>query len=395
MHEKIKDEAFSGNIYTMQELTAKENSRIERVIKAANLEKEAIVAFRKAHKKNPIVDLSTKAKIEEVDRRYTEAIEKNDLETARYLVEQMALLKGYSVTDFRIDHQAPYKNGYDSRLDDVSPKFGEDIYGKNAERYFGTYEGFDNESIYHIQAVRNKPDSYVTIYRAVPVSVKGNQIRNGDWITLTRRYAEQHGKSNIIGNYRVISKRVQAKNIYTDGNSIHEFGYDDGNNYYYRDTTNYRKLADVITFDDQGNPIRLKDRFNYRNSDVRYALPDVDSDGRQLSNEQRQFFNNSKIRVSEQNGWAKTISPDGKLMPVYHGTNSGEFTIFDKDVIGSANDGGWFGQGFYFAFDSYEASMYGGRVLECYLNVENPFFFAEEMKAYDGVEHGDVYFDIA
>ena len=277
VHETINS-AEIGSIHTMQELTEQENRRIARVIKAANLEKEAIKAFRKAHKTKPTVDLSTKAKIEEVDRQYTEAIAKNDLEKARYLVEQMALLKGYSVTDYRIDHQAPYNNGDDASLDDVSPMFGEDIYGSHAAQYFGTFEGFDGESIQHIQAAQGKPERYVTIYRAVPASIKSDQIRNGDWITLTRRYAEQHGKSNIIGRYRVISKQVKAKNVYTDGNSIHEFGYDDGNNYYYRDTTNYRKLADVITFDDEGNPIRLKDRFNYRNEDVRYALPELEQE---------------------------------------------------------------------------------------------------------------------
>ena len=127
----------------------------------------------------------------------------------------------------------------------------------------------------------------------------------------------------------------------------------------------------------------------------KFALPDTDSDGRELTAEQKEFFKNSQIRVAEKDGWAKTISPDGNLLPVYHGTNSGEFTIFDKRAIGSANDSGWYGRGFYFAFDRSEASTYGRNVLECYLNVENPFFFDEEMKFYDGVKYGDVLFDIA
>lgn len=127
----------------------------------------------------------------------------------------------------------------------------------------------------------------------------------------------------------------------------------------------------------------------------KFALPDTDSDGRKLTTEQKEFFKNSQIRVAEKDGWKKTISPDGNLLPVYHGTNSGEFTIFDKGAIGSANDSGWYGRGFYFAFDRSEASTYGRNVLECYLNVENPFFFNEEMKFYDGVEYGDVLFDIA
>lgn len=274
----INDEASKFYPRTMADISANERHRVERVIKAANIEKEAIKAYRKKHKAKPVVDLSTQAKIEAIDKQYTEAIANNDLETARYLVEQMALIKGYSVTDYRIDHQAPYNDGYSASLDDVTSMFGEDIYGTQAAQYFGTFEGFDNESVSHIQRARNRPELYVRIYRAVPTSIKSDQIRNGDWITLTRKYAEEHGKSNIIGNYRVITAVGKAKHIYTDGNSIHEFGYDDGSNYYYRDTKNFKKLADLITFDDGGNPIHLRDRFNYRKDDVRYALPETEQE---------------------------------------------------------------------------------------------------------------------
>lgn len=264
--------------HTMKELNDNERNRVNEVIKAAELEKEAIKKWRSAHKVKKTVDLDTKAKIEATDKRYTQAIKDGDLDTARELVEQMAFLKGYSVTDYQIDHKAPTNDGYNARLYDVTSMYGEDIYGKDAARYFGTYEGFDNESIRHIQEARNNPNKRVTIYRAVPSSVKGDQIRNGDWITLTYDYAKKHGENNIIGSYKIIKKTAQAKDIYTDGNSIHEFGYDDGNNYYYGDTTNYRKLADVITFDDEGNPIRLRDRFNFRNDDIRYSLSEKDID---------------------------------------------------------------------------------------------------------------------
>ena len=62
VHETINSVEI-GNIRTMQELTAQENRRIERVIKAANLEKEAIKAFRKAYKTKPTIDLSNFATI--------------------------------------------------------------------------------------------------------------------------------------------------------------------------------------------------------------------------------------------------------------------------------------------------------------------------------------------
>lgn len=268
----INEDARNTYPRSMKEINEIERNRVQKVIEASNLEKEAIKKYRSLYAKKPKVSLDTKTQIDAIDKKYTEALKSNDLETAKYLVEQMAILKGYAVTDYQIDHKAPTNDGYNARLDDVSSMYGEDIYGKNAERYFGTFEGFDNESIRHIQESKNKPNSLITVYRAVPASVKGNQIRNGDWITLTYDYAKNHGESNIIGNYRVIKKKVKISEIFTDGNSIHEFGYDDGKQYYYGNTENYRKLADIITFDDNGNPIRLRDRFNYRTSDVRYSV---------------------------------------------------------------------------------------------------------------------------
>lgn len=48
----------------------------------------------------------------------------------------------------------------------------------------------------------------------------------GDWVTINKKYAVQHGKSNLDGNYMILTKTVPAKYLYTDGNSIHEWGYD-------------------------------------------------------------------------------------------------------------------------------------------------------------------------
>ncbi|MDY4592966.1 MAG: hypothetical protein SO434_06170, partial [Eubacteriales bacterium] len=262
------------------------------------IENQAIKKYRKKQ------NIENKKQIDDIDKKYNEALEKKDYETAKYLVEQMAILKGYAVTDYRMDHRAPSKDGYCSSLDDVTSKFGEDIYGKNAVKYFGTYEGFDYESIRHIQESKGKPNAYITVYRAVPKSIKGDQINNGDWITLTRQYAENHGKNNIIGNYRIISKRVKIGDIYTNGDSIHEFGYDDGKDYYYRNTENYKKLANVITYDYNGNPIRLKDRFNYKDSDIRYSKKIT----RDMSDLER--YNVLKDRVIENVPTAKELPSD-------------------------------------------------------------------------------------
>ena len=51
------------------------------------------------------------------------------------------------------------------------------------------------------------------------------QINPGDWVTINRNYAKEHGKSNLHNNYKIVSKTVTAKELFTDANSIHEWGY--------------------------------------------------------------------------------------------------------------------------------------------------------------------------
>lgn len=130
------------------------------------------------------------------------------------------------------------------------------------------------------------------------------------------------------------------------------------------------------------------------NKDIRYSLSH-DNHGKELTKEQIEFFKDSKIRVKEVDDWAETISEDGQLFEVYHGTNSDDFYEFDRKLVGSANDMGWYGKGFYFAFSEGEARYYGNRVMKCYLNIKNPFFFTEEMQQFDGVKNGSVSFDFA
>lgn len=51
-------------------------------------------------------------------------------------------------------------------------------------------------------------------------------IEKGNWVTLSKSYAIDHGKSNLNGKYSILSKTVPSKHLYTDGNSINEWGYD-------------------------------------------------------------------------------------------------------------------------------------------------------------------------
>lgn len=110
---------------------------------------------------------------------------------------------------------------------------------------------------------------------------------------------------------------------------------------------------------------------------ARYSVEDAateDNQGKELSKEQQEFFRGSQIRDRQ-----------GRLREVYHGTNSGEFTVFDWSET-QRTDGGWFGRGFYFTFYQGEARMYGKRVLSAYLNIKNPFVFDEQMYTVEGMK---------
>lgn len=52
------------------------------------------------------------------------------------------------------------------------------------------------------------------------------KIERGNWVTPSRNYAKMHGLAHLKGKYKIVSKTVRAKDLYTDGNSLSEWGYD-------------------------------------------------------------------------------------------------------------------------------------------------------------------------
>ena len=91
---------------------------------------------------------------------------------------------------------------------------------------------------------------------------------------------------------------------------------------------------------------------------VRFALPDTDSTGTRLSQEQREYFKDSKV-----------VDEKGKLRITYHGSPNRFFT-FDRGRIGKGND--QFGAGFYFATSEEASRSYGDNVHKTYLNITKP-----------------------
>lgn len=183
--------------------------------------------------------------------------------------------------DYMGEHQAPTKHS-GAPMHNLTGIYPDDIYSSNASQLYSSGEAYDSEVLNIIRAVRNKPKAKVKVYRAVPltqstqeqISDLENQkrhilktgklppataktttlnksayydiisdkldslkskpptespklsIEQGNWVALSKHYAVDHGKNHLNGKYRILSKLVPASTLYTDGNSIQEWGYD-------------------------------------------------------------------------------------------------------------------------------------------------------------------------
>lgn len=88
-----------------------------------------------------------------------------------------------------------------------------------------------------------------------------------------------------------------------------------------------------------------------------FSLKATDSTGRKLSEQQQEYFKDSKVRDAE-----------GRLRPMYRG-DAGSFTVFDRKKSKGSN---LYGRGFYFTDSKTHAGQYGNNVREFYLNITNP-----------------------
>lgn len=177
-------------------------------------------------------------------------------------------------------HGAPDRtNGSPLHNVSLNGDYPEDIY-EHGTKHYGNNTPDDFESMGIINRVRNRPNRMVKIYRAVPNNLtakdraaiiakkmkymmdwhklpkdvdqnkswdthyrelqdehdhelinadpkeKPIKINPGDWVTGSKRYAMEHGRDNLRGQFKIISKTVPAKHLFTDGNSLSEWGYD-------------------------------------------------------------------------------------------------------------------------------------------------------------------------
>lgn len=123
------------------------------------------------------------------------------------------------------NHGAPDKESgaplWDVTLNGIYPK---DFYSTMHQYHYG--EANDDEAFYLISLKHNHPNSPVWVYRAIPSDVKATDINPGDWVTPVRSYAKEHGDDNLNGKYKIVKQKVYARDLFTSGDSVLEWGYD-------------------------------------------------------------------------------------------------------------------------------------------------------------------------
>ena len=119
-----------------------------------------------------------------------------------------------------------------SRLDNLTKTLTnesllpDDFYSSNGINYYTDNSSISINSWHLINKFKGNPERKVTIYRAVPDDDNITKINNGDWITLSKEYAQIHAY-DIVNNEdgKILSMQVKVKDIYWDGNDVNEMAY--------------------------------------------------------------------------------------------------------------------------------------------------------------------------
>lgn len=310
----------------------------------------------------------------------------------------------------------------------------DDYFSANGPRFYAYNDkaGLETQKVIAaaMKKIQKGEDAIVKVYRAVPNDIREGSPRNGDWVSPSKTYAENHGLSRFgEGQFRIQEFDAPAQFLWWDGNDAREWGFDDGESYAYKNTPNNRKLTDEVTYDDNGQPIPAEKRYDKSNPDVRFSItPAVQREmnsikaAAQADGTFMKAPNGKASDLSEElwllvrtpnflryfGDWindpasaSKILDNNGEPAVVFHGSNwnpldeqPGE-AVFEDSFRGTGSgDNGFFGRGFYFTYQdgSYatakqakaEANYYGGNITEAFLNIRNPFMFNETLYQFNG-----------
>ncbi|MCI8460197.1 MAG: ParB N-terminal domain-containing protein, partial [Bacilli bacterium] len=111
---------------------------------------------------------------------------------------------------------------------------------EHPEWYLDMTESYNRESLNALKGVRNNPEGYLKIYRATP----DNKINPGDWVTPSKKYAQEHLERSLNGNGNIVEITVKAKDVLFAGDDINEFGYFPENTKYSKSNGTWQEFVE-------------------------------------------------------------------------------------------------------------------------------------------------------
>lgn len=153
------------------------------------------------------------------------------------------------------------------------------------------------------------------------IDISGSDLNLGKW---TRKAVEQIANGEVKGDeaWRLLDGVLEQAGGYHGIKYLNQFEGDKNSYSYIALNRRDVKLADPVTYAEDGSIIPLSERFDPNNDDIRYSMPTQDADGNILSDGQMEYFKNSQAR-----------DENGRLLNLYHGTSSAGFNIFRSDRI--------------------------------------------------------------
>lgn len=133
-----------------------------------------------------------------------------------------------SDTDYRIQHRPPTRESCEIGENEFAYEIGKKIspsdYLSNPAMYQDMSQKSTWEAVMALRRIQGRPNAYVTVYRGAPSS----ELNTGDWVSLSRTYAEEYAKGGPCcdnENSRVHKFRVKAKDLTFECNDMRELGY--------------------------------------------------------------------------------------------------------------------------------------------------------------------------
>lgn len=235
--------------------------------------------------------------------------------------------KPYQSPEYSGAHTAPTPDSGSPMHDVTQNTYPDDFYGPNGIRYYGSGDDkIDAESYWQIQSAKARPYAKVDIYRAVPKNIKS--INEGDWVTINRRYAREHGESTLLGDYKILKKTVRARDLHTNGDSFHEWGY-------------WPKKIPVKWSDRYSETDKVREKFGMEPIIRQYSTEPSKASGGPV----------------EDQDIASPAPAEDEGITAYHGSPY-EFERFDTSKIGTGIGRQRYGHGIYFAENEPTAKMY-------------------------------------